>query len=134
MIAQRVDLNALQDERDRQSMFTLRRQVTVNRRFIAEVDGLRCAAILAVVIFHLSAYTVGRHMTGAVFRSLDLFASTLFAQGHIGVQLFFALSGFLLAMPFAKWRLRLGPRPSLRAYYLRRLTRLEPPYVVAMLL
>lgn len=58
----------------------------------------------------------------------------LLGTGNYGVQLFFVLSGFLLASPFAKWRLGQGKRPSLRAYYLRRLTRLEPPYFVSMIL
>lgn len=43
------------------------------------------------------------------------------------------MSGFLLALPFAKWRLGLGSKPRLPTYYLRRLTRLEPPYIISML-
>jgi peptidoglycan/LPS O-acetylase OafA/YrhL len=44
------------------------------------------------------------------------------------VPLFFALSGYIIAVPF------LGPNPpALGKYFLRRLTRLEPPYIVSML-
>jgi peptidoglycan/LPS O-acetylase OafA/YrhL len=46
--------------------------------------------------------------------------------------LFFIISGFVLALPFATRFLAGGPRVSLGAYYLRRLTRLEPPYIIAM--
>ena len=112
----------------------LGRIITRGRRFIAEVDGLRFVAISAVVLYHLSQHTLTRHMAGASVQPAESLLTKLFGLGHYGVQLFFVLSGFLLAMPFAKWRLGLGEKPSLRAYYLRRLTRLEPPYIVAMLL
>jgi peptidoglycan/LPS O-acetylase OafA/YrhL len=46
------------------------------------------------------------------------------------VQLFFGISGFIIALPFARSRLA-GDKPvNLRSYYLRRLTRIEPPYVI----
>lgn len=54
------------------------------------------------------------------------------AQGRYGVHLFFIISGFILALPFAAERLA-GARPvTLKAFYLRRLTRLEPPYFVVL--
>jgi peptidoglycan/LPS O-acetylase OafA/YrhL len=112
----------------------LGRIITRGRRFIAEVDGLRFVAISAVVLYHLSQHTLTRHMAGASVQPGESLIPKILDLGHYGVQLFFVLSGFLLALPFAKWRLGLGGKPSLRAYYLRRLTRLEPPYIVAMLL
>ena len=112
----------------------LARIMTRGRRFIAEVDGLRFIAITAVVLYHLSGYTLVKHMAGAELRPGEAWLPRVFGIGHYGVQLFFVLSGFLLVMPFAKWKLGLSPKPSLRTYYLRRLTRLEPPYIIAMLL
>ena len=51
--------------------------------------------------------------------------------GHFGVQLFFAISGFILALPFAKQMISKAPaRLRLKDYYLRRLTRIEPPYII----
>ena len=55
-------------------------------------------------------------------------------HGNYGVQLFFVISGFVLALPFASHYLCQTRAVSLRAYFLRRLTRLEPPYVLSMLL
>ncbi len=110
------------------------RIITRGRRFVPEVDGLRFVAITGVVLFHLSGNTLLKDMTGASVRPVEAWLPKLFGIGNYGVQLFFVLSGFLLAIPFAKWRLGLGAKPSLRTYYFRRLTRLEPPYVVAMLL
>lgn len=106
---------------------------TTSGQFIPEIDGLRFVSIALVVFFHLCGYTVAKssaiHFEGAA----DNFVALLGSTGHYGVQLFFVISGFVLALPFAKFRLSSGPRPSLRAYYLRRLTRLEPPYIIAML-
>jgi peptidoglycan/LPS O-acetylase OafA/YrhL len=112
----------------------LGRIITKGRRYIAEVDGPRFVAISGVVLCHLSGYTILHHMTGAVSRQWEVWTAKILDLGYYGVQLFFVLSGFLLALPFAKWRLGLGARPSLRTYYLRRLTRLEPPYMLAMLM
>jgi peptidoglycan/LPS O-acetylase OafA/YrhL len=110
----------------------LSRILTRGRRFIPEVDGLRFIAITAVVLFHLSGHTLAKHMSEATIRPAEAWLPSVFYIGHYGVQLFFVLSGFLLATPFAKWRLGLGAKPSLRTYYFRRLTRLEPPYIVLM--
>ena len=57
-----------------------------------------------------------------------------FEHGNYGVQLFFVISGFILAMPFASHQLKGSKTVSLKAYFLRRLTRLEPPYIASMLL
>ena len=51
-----------------------------------------------------------------------------------GVRLFFVLSGLVLALPFARQYLADGKRVVLSSYYMRRLTRLEPPYIVSVLL
>ena len=55
-------------------------------------------------------------------------------MGFHGVDLFFVISGFILALPFAAHHLAGAPSVSLRKYYLRRLTRLEPPYFVSIFL
>lgn len=112
----------------------LSRIVAHGKRFIPEVDGLRFIAVTAVVLLHLRGLTITKHMAGAAIQPYERGLFNILSIGHCGVQLFFVLSGFLLAIPFARWRLGLGKEPSLRSYYLRRLTRLEPPYVVLMLL
>ena len=106
---------------------------TTSGQFIPEIDGLRFVSIALVVVFHLSGYTVAKSTVGHFQNAADNFVALFASTGHYGVQLFFVISGFVLALPFARCRLLSGPRPSLRAYYLRRLTRLEPPYVAAMI-
>jgi peptidoglycan/LPS O-acetylase OafA/YrhL len=105
---------------------------TSSGRFIPEVDAIRFFAIALVVAFHLDDY-VGREAVGADLGAGGIdFAGRYLGNGNRGVQLFFVLSGFILALPFAGHFLAGRKRPSTRGYYLRRLTRLEPPYVVAM--
>lgn len=54
---------------------------------------------------------------------------TAVGNGDRGVRLFFVISGFVLGLGFARQHLRMGKRVSLRKYFLRRVTRLEPPYI-----
>src|SRR5262249_21450546 len=48
--------------------------------------------------------------------------------GSQAVTLFFFISGYIIAYPFLS-----GRPPALKHFFLRRLTRLEPPYILAML-
>ena len=50
-----------------------------------------------------------------------------------GVELFFAISGFILGVPFASHYISNAPKVKLKQYFLRRLTRLEPPYFLSLL-
>lgn len=58
----------------------------------------------------------------------------MLTNGGRGVQLFFALSGFILGLPFAQHFIAGGTKPALRVYFRRRLTRLEPPYLLNVLI
>jgi peptidoglycan/LPS O-acetylase OafA/YrhL len=110
------------------------KRITTSGIYIPEIDGLRFLAISSVVLFHL---LMELHLrSGRVipvengWAWLDKFLS----NGYRGVHLFFLISGMILAMPFARQLLR-GERPvSLRKYYLRRVTRLEPPYLASILI
>src|SRR5579872_335717 len=104
---------------------------TSSGRFIPEMDGLRFAAIGMVVLFHLNGYLAAKwplHHAGALPQSSWLAQAAL--EGFRGVELFFVISGFILALPFAAHHINGAAPVSLRKYYLRRLTRLEPPYFV----
>jgi peptidoglycan/LPS O-acetylase OafA/YrhL len=109
------------------------RRVTDSTTYLPQVDGLRFLAIFSVaVVMHITNY-----LDREVFdRQLipDGYWKNFVMEGGTGVALFFAISGFILSLPFARWRLN-GERPVvLRRYYLRRLIRLEPPYLIALLL
>jgi peptidoglycan/LPS O-acetylase OafA/YrhL len=51
----------------------------------------------------------------------------------LGVKVFFALSGFVLALPFIKRFLERAPFEHLSDYYKRRWLRIEPPFLVSLL-
>jgi peptidoglycan/LPS O-acetylase OafA/YrhL len=105
------------------------RQTSSGRNFIPEIDGFRFVAILSVVLFHIYGQTLRYYSTR--FPALP---SLMFHNGDRGVRLFFVISGFILALPFARHHLLGSPAVSLRQYFIRRITRLEPPYLASLLL
>lgn len=106
-------------------------RVTSSGAYISEVDGLRFIAIAPVVIFHVRNFLAVHPVTAYAAPPQADWAGLVTRHGHYGVQLFFIISGFVLALPFA--RSRAGGEPvRLRSYFARRLTRLEPPYLLVM--
>ena len=108
---------------------------TSTGRFIPELDGLRFVAIAMVILFHLNGYLTAKTSSyePGMREGYDWLYQTAVAGAH-GVELFFVISGFILALPFAAHHLLGASSVPLRAYYLRRLTRLEPPYFITIFL
>jgi len=108
------------------------RRITSSNLYFPEIDGIRFLAILLVVLFHVYGYF--RAKSGTYADSPDNYGliNQLLENGKRGVQLFFVLSGFILCLPFALHYLKKKEKPKLGRYYLRRVTRLEPPYIIAM--
>jgi len=106
---------------------------TSSGAFIPEVDGIRFLAILGVLIVHTAGdlyFANGVHIPDwSQHRGLIL---RLMGGGWFGVQIFFVLSGFIVTLPFARHELQGGTAPDLKRFLLRRLTRIEPPYIVAL--
>ena len=111
------------------------RRITSSGQFISEIDGLRFIAIFSVYIYHLAG-DVLRHSPPAYPQSLGsskwIFCITQIL--NVGVPLFFVISGFILSLPFAEAGRKLRKQVSLKKYFLRRLTRLEPPYFVCLVI
>ncbi len=116
-------------------------RVTSTGEFIPEIDGLRFIAIATVVFHHtLSMYLSNSGRSPEVRTTAEWFAAAEQSWlvipaycGHFGVNLFFVISGFILALPFAKRVFNEQNAPSLRSYYLRRVTRIEPPYLLSLI-
>jgi peptidoglycan/LPS O-acetylase OafA/YrhL len=116
-------------------------RITSTGEFIPQIDGLRCLAVLMILVFHSFAhYLEHTHRLGtqSLPRDWPQIASRSPLVGwarnlEIGVPLFCTISGFVLSIPFARSYLKDGSPPSLKAYFVRRLIRLEPPYIIAML-
>ena len=106
------------------------RRITTSNSYIPEIDGLRFVAILAVVLFHVPIQIA--------LRSAGQVASNpywhIISHRDRGVQLFFVIGRLILGMPFGAHLLNGNPPVRLRSYFLRRVTRLEPPYVLSILL
>ena len=104
------------------------RFVTAGR--VHGLDGLRAVAATMVFWLHASGHAdavLGRLDPGSRLWSLHP------GFGATGVSLFFVLSGFLLSGPF--WRALIGRGAvDLRAYIIRRLRRVYPAYVLAVVI
>lgn len=109
------------------------RRVTSSGFYLPQVDGLRFVAIFMVVcIAHIPNYINQKFFAGNFIRSAYWQQFSL--NGVFGVQLFFIISGFVLGHYFAKKYINNKEKPDLKNYYLRRLTRIEPPYIIALVL
>lgn len=117
-------------------------RVTSSGEFIAEIDGLRFVAIAAVVLHHIASIYMesSARFGGEVrfprdWRRLSDESTLIHGlwQGYFGVHLFFVISGFVLGLPFVRHYLSGRPAPSIRNYFMRRVTRIEPPYILNML-
>lgn len=115
------------------SFYNKFRRITTNQLYFPEIDGIRFLAIMLVILFHTHGYFAAKttlHFTDDPTGYHIL--NTLFINGDRGVELFFVLSGFILCLPFAHHYINNGKKVLLKKYYLRRVTRLEPPYFIAM--
>jgi peptidoglycan/LPS O-acetylase OafA/YrhL len=106
------------------------RRITTSGDWLPEVDGIRLVAIGLVLIQHIYERVMRRSselypdVAGGVLERL-------LTHGTLGVLIFFTLSGYILARILVR-RLSSGKLLDLRAYFMRRLTRLEPPYLLVM--
>lgn len=97
--------------------------------FIPAIDGLRFYAFMSVIAVHWAQQVRDLH-----YRDTQSWMDVkFFENGAFGVQLFYVISGFILALPFARAFRAKQRSPSLKKYYLRRLTRLEPPYILNLI-
>ena len=116
------------------SLVRLFRRETLSTDFIPVIDGLRFLAISMVVLYHVDVYILVEAAKFQFAPAVYYPWANILSVGHQGVQLFFVISGFVLALPFMRERFGLTEkRVSLGGFFLRRLTRLEPPYVLCII-
>jgi peptidoglycan/LPS O-acetylase OafA/YrhL len=101
-----------------------------SQRFIPEIDALRFFAIVPVLLVHMSAAMLEQNS----FFDRELIDKEntlrhLLLLGNSGVLLFFGISGFILTLPFIN-----KPYKDIgfKKYFIRRLVRIEPPYIIAI--
>jgi peptidoglycan/LPS O-acetylase OafA/YrhL len=110
------------------------RRITTSGSWIPQIDGLRFIAFASVLLFHLFGQLEGRTGHPIAIQPRYFLLTRILGNGDRGVLLFFVISGYILARPFLREHRPDGKHVALGAYYLRRVTRLEPPYVLALLL
>lgn len=113
----------------------LLRRRTTSGAFFPEIDGLRFLAIAPVVLQHLAERLLRALELGGGISNFDRYIASLMPTGSLGVELFFVISGYIICLPLAR-RAAAAPdkRPEFHYgfYMLRRLTRLEPPYLLVL--
>jgi peptidoglycan/LPS O-acetylase OafA/YrhL len=108
---------------------------TTSSGFIPVVDGFRFFAIFTVVVFHFN--TALSKVLGTDWKFILGVANPLetgwwIVRLDLGVKVFFVISGFILALPFWSYYFNKTTPVNLKQYFIRRLYRLEPPYIIAM--
>jgi acetyltransferase len=93
------------------------------------LDGLRGLAALLVFFVHLWIY----QLPNTVDLQRDSLGELALFEARVAFVMFFVLSGYLLYRPFARAALGKAPPVSVRAYLIRRATRIMPAYYIAML-
>ncbi len=98
-----------------------------NSNYTPALTGLRGFAAAWVFAYHAWQFSGGHALA---IGPIDL--TPLFAAGYYGVDLFFVLSGFLIGRPFMLARMQAQPAPSLRIFWIHRLRRVFPAYLVQL--
>ncbi len=95
--------------------------MTRPKGYIPTLDGWRALSVIAVILYH---GRFGFFKNGSILTRLS-------AHGERGVDVFFAISGFLICGLLLKEYERYGGI-SLRRFYIRRCFRILPPYYAAL--
>ncbi len=106
------------------SQWGKRRRVSARsgkKTYFPTLDGWRALSVMAVIFYH------GRFD----FFSDSSYMQRVSAHGDIGVDVFFAISGFLISSLLLQEFQRTG-HINLRAFYLRRFFRIVPAYYLAL--
>ena len=99
------------------------RRVTTNGLYISEIDGLRFISIVFVLICHLSV----NYFDFSGLKEKYITLQIILEQAHNGVRIFFSISGFIL-MHNALLKM------EVKNYYIRRFLRIEPPYLISLVI
>lgn len=99
------------------------------------LDGFRALAVLFVLTVRTWGHTGGpQYLITVPVIHYVISISGLIAYMGVGVDLFFVLSGFLLAHHWMRADYLGAPKPSLRRYFRQRIFRIVPAYYVCLFL
>lgn len=113
-------------------MITLRR-VTSSETYLPFMDGIRFFLVFSVVLGHfVDFYEVHTWPVRQEKFYQNLHLDSAFGLPDNCILVFFVISGFILGLPFARSLLSNSAYPDLKKFYLRRITRLGPPYLLVL--
>jgi peptidoglycan/LPS O-acetylase OafA/YrhL len=98
------------------------------RFYRPELDALRFFAFLGVFIFHAAPRTMDFYNAAGYPHWLSSLLISIFGAGAYGVDLFFALSAYLITSLLLRERVATGAL-DLRGFYVRRILRIWPLYL-----
>ncbi|MBV7533440.1 acyltransferase [Chitinophaga sp. sic0106] len=90
---------------------------------IGGLDGFRFLAISLVVLFHYYVRWAPPHIDQSYYPYGNTYSNIFFEHGHMGVQFFFMISGFVTFLSIEKC-------VTLKEFLLKRLIRLWPPLLL----
>lgn len=96
--------------------------------YFSNLDGMRFLCFFAVFCFH-SIYSENDKIYSSGF--FTFFKERFFANGYLGVNFFFVLSGFLITYLLIKEKL-LNGRINVPNFWIRRILRIWPLYIVCV--
>ncbi|MGZ5220953.1 MAG: acyltransferase family protein [Chitinophagaceae bacterium] len=99
-----------------------------NKIFFPNLDGLRFFCFLAVFLYHSFATSLQEIKNDSLYSFIKYF---LFANGNLGVNFFFVLSGFLITYLLIIERTKEGT-VSIRNFYARRILRIWPLFYLCV--
>jgi peptidoglycan/LPS O-acetylase OafA/YrhL len=91
---------------------------------LASVDMLRGVASLSVCLFHFAS-------GNTLWLTDDFWIKRVFNYGHLGVEMFFIISGFVI--PYSLFKSGYAYQDGGK-FLLKRLIRIDPPYIAAIIL
>jgi peptidoglycan/LPS O-acetylase OafA/YrhL len=105
-----------------------REKSSAGRFYSPELDVLRFFAFFGVFVFHAAPRTVDFYAAAGVPSWLSTLLISTFGAGAYGVDLFFALSAYLITSLLLRERSTTG-NLDLRGFYVRRILRIWPLYL-----
>jgi len=95
---------------------------------IETLDGLRAVAVMGVILYHYFVRFSGIDGEDTLYPYANAYAEFPIAKyGFMGVQLFFVISGFVIALTLERCR-------TMSEFYLRRFARIWPPLLVCSII
>ncbi len=100
---------------------------------LSSIDQLRGFAVLAVVLHHLPFSWRGLSADSSTADAFSPWVTQILHFGLFGVHLFLVISGFCIHLPWAR-ELNVEAKLDFREFWLRRMRRLYPPYLVTLVI